>query len=124
MSFQLAIMTFFVAGAFIFAYITFKLKSDVIEELIPKLLFLTFMFIFLLNGLTIGQSILDNENTTTNPINETVYTSITNKFESSYLAILWGFIIIFAWIILMIIWNGKDAFLAEIDKIKMKKKRE
>ena len=123
MAFQESIMLFYIGIAFLFGFISFKLNNESLEELIPKILFLGLMFLFLLNGFSTGQAILDYENYTSTPINETVYASISNKFDNSYTTLLWSFIFIFIWITAMLIWKGKDPILNEIQAINMRRRR-
>lgn len=123
MAFQESIILFYIGISFLFGYISFKLNSESLEELVPKILFLGLMFLFLLNGLNTGQAILDYENYTPTPINETIYASISNKFDNSYTTLLWSFIFIFIWIVAMLIWKGKDPILNEIQSMKIKGRR-
>tara|TARA_Y100000310_G_scaffold82506_1_gene79127 strand:+ start:1584 stop:1961 length:378 start_codon:yes stop_codon:yes gene_type:complete len=106
MTYQSAIVLFYIGIIFALIYATFKLDDE--QHFIIKILLFGMTFFLMLNGVATTQVILDNENTTTSPINETIYSSITNKFETTYTTILWGFILTFLWIGVSLVWKSKD----------------
>mgnify|MGYP003131847072 CR=1 FL=1 len=107
MAFEESIILFYVSIIFVLFYASFKLKEDVVEHFILKLLFLGVAFLMMLNGVTTTHAILDAQNYTSDVLNETVYASISTKLDNSYNTILWTFIFSFAWIGIMIFWIGR-----------------
>ena len=123
MAYQEAIVLFYVSMTFLFGLIAYLLDDKEIRYLIPKILFIVLSFMFAFNGLTTTQEILNQENYTSSPINETVYASISRKFDTSYINLGWSFIVLMVWIIFMIIMKSKDAVLNYLNNLKIKRKR-